>query len=172
MTRSHTWGFYGHLMLTERAGHTARAAIYAVALIPTGVAALWTRYPATSPDRPSRWLLVRHTAVTVLLGAVAWILAGVIALMVIRGAFYGLVDNGPYDDAWGGPTRGGAWLVHFAVSVPIAALAVLLLAGVAYLHRQMSRRLDGGHIARWVTPVVVVLGTAVTLFVVAWTRQL
>ncbi|RAJ67000.1 hypothetical protein K378_02366 [Streptomyces sp. Amel2xB2] len=126
--------------------------------------------PRTPPPGTGR--TVAHAVLTVLLGALAWILAGVLLLAVARGPFYGFVDHGPYDDSWGGPGRGGAWLAHAVAATPCAVAAAGLLYGVAALHRRLTAPLRGGRRARWVLPVVLLCGAAGALFVIAWVRQL
>jgi hypothetical protein len=63
----------------------------------------------------------------VALGALALIPVGAEVLCVARGLCYGLVDRGPYNHSWGGPTLAGAWAAHFAVSLPLVALGLLVL---------------------------------------------
>ncbi|MFC8229901.1 hypothetical protein [Streptomyces sp. NPDC057287] len=60
-----------------------------------------------------------------------------------RGPFHGFVDQGPYDHSWGGPGRAGAWLAHFAISVPCSLAAIAALYGVASLHRRLTAPPDG-----------------------------
>ncbi|QPP09931.1 hypothetical protein G4Z16_29890 [Streptomyces bathyalis] len=113
-----------------------------------------------------------HAAATVLLGVLALLPAGVLLLAVLRGPFYGFVDHGPYDDAWGGPGRTGAWLAHFAVALPLAAAAAGLLCGLTHLHRLMTAPLRGAHRPLWVVLSVPLIGLAGALFVTAFVRQL
>jgi hypothetical protein len=49
---------------------------------------------------------------SVLLGAVVALAVGLEVLFVAWGVLYGLVDPGPYNNSWGGPSRVGAWLAH------------------------------------------------------------
>ncbi|TDD98082.1 hypothetical protein [Jiangella asiatica] len=63
------------------------------------------------------------------------VLLAIACLAVARGALYGLVDDGPYDGAWGVPTRTGAWLVHLAVSIPVCAVVVALLGATSDARR-------------------------------------
>jgi hypothetical protein len=153
----------------------------AVVLLPRGLAALaaactgrtMTARRLLRADRgPAAPLLAAHAVLTVLLGALAWVLAGVLALAVTRGPFYGLVADGPYDDAWGGPTLAGAWLAHFAVSVPLAAVATTLLYGLTCLHHRTTGPLRGVRRPRWALPVALLSGVAGALFVVAFLHQL
>lgn len=176
-----------------RAGRSVpRALAYAVSVAPLGLLSLVTAL--VSPERTAeRWerLAARvtggaggsgrppgpagafgHAVMSVLLGLVAWVLILLVLLMVARGALYGVVDPGPYDDAWGGPSLAGAWLVHLAVSIPVAALAVLLATGVTGLHVRLTGRLQGAATPGWVLPVALLLCAAAALFVVGWTSQL
>lgn len=116
--------------------------------------------------------LALHALLTVLLGTLAWVLAGMAVLAVVRGLFYGFVDDGPYDDAWGGPGRAGAWLAHFAIGTPLALVGAGLICGLAVLHTRLTAPLRGEARPLWVLPVVLVSGAAGALFVTAWLRQL
>ncbi|MGI5352306.1 hypothetical protein ACQEU8_29555 [Streptomyces sp. CA-250714] len=116
--------------------------------------------------------VIAHAALTVLLGVLALILAGVLALGTARGLFYGFVDSGPYDDSWGGPSKAGAWLAHFGVSLPISAAAIGLLYGLAALHRRLTAPLRGERRPAWVLPTVLLSCLATALFLFAFIRQL
>ncbi|MGH3566803.1 MAG: hypothetical protein ACRDRH_12370 [Pseudonocardia sp.] len=120
---------------------------------------------------PGRVWLAGHAVMSVLLGLVGWMLIAIVGLMVARGALYGFVDAGPYDQAWGGPTLGGAWITHFAVSLPILAASMLLAVGVTGLHRRTTRRLEGTRAPWWVVPIVFMACAAAALFFIAWSRQ-
>ncbi|GAA2958752.1 MULTISPECIES: NUDIX domain-containing protein [Streptomyces] len=63
--------------------------------------------------RPGGARVTGHAVLTVLMGALSLVLAALFVLAVARGALYGFVGQGPYDTSWGGPSRAGAWLVHF-----------------------------------------------------------
>ncbi|MFD4728796.1 hypothetical protein ACPCI1_16025 [Streptomyces seoulensis] len=90
-----------------------------------------------------------------------------------RGVLFGLVDRGPYDHSWGGPTRGGAWLAHFAVGLPVAAAGLALLWCVAYLDDRLGARfVRGERTGAWVLPVALLACAAGAVFVVAWVHQL
>ncbi|UNS96924.1 hypothetical protein MMF93_10685 [Streptomyces tubbatahanensis] len=122
--------------------------------------------------RPGAARLVAHAALTVLLGVVALIPVGMLVLFVARGVLYGFVDDGPYDTSWGGPSRAGAWLAHFAVSCPVAVAATAVLYGLAGLHRRMTAPLRGERRGGWVLPTVWLSCLAGALFLVAFVRQL
>ncbi|MFE0762163.1 hypothetical protein [Streptomyces smyrnaeus] len=113
-----------------------------------------------------------HAVLTVLLGVLALIPVAVLTLLIARGPFYGFVDSGPYDDSWGGPSKAGAWLAHFGVSLPLAAVAIGLLYGLAALHRRMTAPLRGERRPVWVLPTGLLGCLAGGLFLVAFVRQL
>ncbi|WP_433648759.1 hypothetical protein ACQP2C_17305 [Micromonospora zamorensis] len=122
--------------------------------------------------RPGTVAVLGHALLSLLLGAVALLPLGVQLLMVLRGALYGVVVSGPYTDAWGGPTRAGAWLVHFLVGLPVAAAGLAALIGIAAVHQRLTRRLDGERGPRWLIPAVLLMALAGVLLFVAWTRQI
>ncbi|MGP3976909.1 hypothetical protein ACTWQF_23430 [Streptomyces sp. 8N114] len=153
----------------------------AVTLFPVGLFALVmalggqggpARRALRAQPGASAMRVVVHAALTVLLGVLALILAGVIAMGTTRGLFYGFVDSGPYDDSWGGPSKAGAWLAHFGVSVPISAAAIGLLYGLAALHRRLTAPLRGERRPAWVLPTVLLSCVAAALFLVAFVHQL
>jgi hypothetical protein len=169
-----------------------RSLAYAAAILPLGLVSLvtaagspegtarrWERLAAPSPGerggagaRPTITRVIGHAVMSVLLGAVAWVLLLAIATMIARGALYGFFEPGPYDTSWGGPSRTGAWLAHFAIATPAAAVTVVLAGGVARLHANLTGRLQGAPTPGWVLPVALLLCAATALFVFAWTRQL
>jgi len=144
-------------------------------------AAPWWRWLRTrvlgapSPQatrRPGFFALVGHALLSVLLGTAALMLLGIEVVFVLRGVFYGLVDRGPYNNSWGGPTRAGAWLAHFLVGVPFTVAGLLALIGIAAIHQRLTLALDGGRRAPWLVPVTLVISLAGALFFVAWLQQL
>ncbi|MFC8720190.1 hypothetical protein [Kitasatospora sp. NPDC057198] len=143
-----------------------RAAVLLPLSLARGGAALTGRRP-----RPARALL--HSAVGLPLGALALVAVGVELLAVLRGFLYGIVDSGPYDHAWGGPSRAGAWLVHAALSAPLAAAALGLLWLVAELDTRLGSHLLRGERPRaWVWPTALIACAGGALFVAAWIHQL
>ncbi|MFC7549755.1 hypothetical protein [Plantactinospora sp. GCM10030261] len=129
--------------------------------------------PPLPPTRRPGWSrTATHTALSLLLGATALIPVGLVLLFVSRGVLYGVVDPGPYDTAWGGPSRGGAWLAHFLVGVPIMAAGLAFGALVVEVHRRLTAALTGRPTGRWVVPVALLLALVGATFVVAWTRQI
>lgn len=147
-----------------------RSLAYCAALLPVGLAVLmwpgpaaarwWLRLRAfrgggvRAEPVASRAAVAGHAVLSLLLGIVALIPYGLPAF-VVRGVGYGLVDPGPYDHSWGGPTRAGAWTVHFLVSLASAAAAVSLLDGLAAVHSRLSAGLAGRRPAGWVFVVAV-----------------
>jgi hypothetical protein len=179
---------------TRRAPRTAgRSLVYCAALVPlaigatvaalTGrgrVAIAWWRWLRTRvlgapmPDAtrtPGYFAVVGHALASVLLGTAALMPLSIEVVFLLRGVFYGLVDRGPYDTSWGGPTRAGAWLAHVLVGVPIAGVGLLALVGIAAVHQRLTVALDRGRPAGWLIPVTLVVSLAGTLLFVAWLHQ-
>lgn len=121
---------------------------------------------------PDRARMMGHAVLTVLLGALSLVLAALFVLAVARGALYGLVDRGPYDTSWGGPSRAGAWLAHFAAATPAGCAALAAMYGTASLQRRVTAPLRGERRARWVLPTALISTPAGALFVIAFIRQL
>ena len=166
----------------------ARRVGYATALLPASVGAIgavavgrpdtarrwWARISETeaSSRQPSAPRLLAHALLSIPLGLLSLIPIGIEILFVLRGILYPLVDHGPYTHSWGGPSVGGAWLAHFAISLPFAAAGL----GALWILGQWHSRLTGG---TWghkvglvpVLALVPVLGAAAML-VIAWTHQL
>ncbi|MFI6232211.1 hypothetical protein ACIBD9_01465 [Micromonospora sp. NPDC050784] len=129
--------------------------------------------PTAVPGRrPGTVAVLGHALLSLLVGAVALLPLGVELLMVLRGVLYGVVDPGPYDHSWGGPTRAGAWLAHFLVGLPLAAAGLAALIGIAAVHQRLTRRLDGERGPLWLLPTVLLMAVAGALLFVAWTRQI
>lgn len=168
-----------------------RSAGYAALIAPTGIvglaAALAGRDPAlrwvrrTAAPKGHTWnstgyrprlRLVAHYLMSVLLGLVAWMLFAIVAMMIARGALYGIVDPGPYDDSWGGPSHAGAWLVHFVMSLPVIALALMLVTGVARLHYIVAGSIYGHRPPRWAASMAVITCVGAAVFFIAWLRQI
>ena len=176
-----------HHMTTSRPRRLIRSAAYTTALLPVAlidVAATacgrserdvgsWQKLagrPAidADPAQPvilaNPALILGHALLSILLGLTALIPFGVILAFLFRGVLYGLVDHGPYDNSWGGPTRTGAWLVHFLISAPAAAAAILLLAGLAAVHQRLNQ-------PRFIALAILIPLPAAAFFV-AWLHQI
>ncbi|WP_157987804.1 hypothetical protein [Jiangella endophytica] len=100
------------------------------------------------------------------------LLIAMIALLIVRGPFYGLVESGPYDGAWGGPSRSGAWLVHAALAVPIGLVAGALLVASERLRRRLVLQEQGEPAAWWARPVAALAVALAAVWVVLWVGQL
>ena len=133
----------------------------------------WQRLRGEPATQPVRGLPVAGNALMgLVLGVLAVIPLGIEALFVARGVLYGVVDGGPYDTSWGGPTRGGAWLAHFLVGVPFALAGLAALSGLALLHRRWTAHLAGERGGAWVVPVALLACGAAALLFVAWLHQI
>ncbi|MET8231065.1 hypothetical protein ABZS77_10355 [Micromonospora sp. NPDC005298] len=127
---------------------------------------------AVTGRRPGPVAVLGHAVLSLLLGAVALLPLGVELLMVLRGVLYGLVDRGPYDSSWGGPTRAGAWLAHFLVGLPLSVAGLAALIGIAAVHQRLTAGLDGEPRPRWLIPTTLLTAFAGALLFVAWTHQI
>ncbi|MFB7592247.1 hypothetical protein [Streptomyces sp. NPDC056169] len=106
------------------------------------------------------------------LGLLALVPLGVEILLVLRGVLYPLVDQGPYDHSWGGPTMGGAWVVHFLVALPFAALGLGALGQLSRLHSRLAGGMWGRKVGLWPVLALVASTGAGVVLVIAWTHQL
>jgi hypothetical protein len=141
----------------------------ALALAPSTRLARRTFEIAETPSGARR---IVHGLTALLLGLVSWVLFAFVALTFARGALYPIFDHGPYDDAWGGPTLGGAWLVHFVLSTVFQAVVLLLVAGIGALNRRLSDPYRGARTGAWAWVIATIICLATVLFVVAWSRQI
>jgi hypothetical protein len=162
----------------------ARGLVYCALLIPRSVFALiaalcgrtdaavarWPRRAATG--RPGLVPVAGHALISLLLGAAALVPLGVELACVLRGVFYGLVDPGPYDQSWGGPSRAGAWAAHFLISLPLAAAGLLVLIGIAAVHQRLSPVLAGRRPVPWVIPVALAIPLPAVALFIAWLHQI
>jgi hypothetical protein len=172
------------------AGVAARSIVNCVALIPFAMLALiaalcgrteaaarwWRRLPPGTPaepsGRPGPVLVAGHALISLLLGAAALVPLGVELAFVARGVLYGLVDHGPYNHSWGGPSRAGAWAAHFLISLPMAAAGVLVLIGIAAVHQRLAPVLAGRRPARWVIPAALAIPVPAVALFIAWLHQI
>src|SRR5262249_34823761 len=137
-----------------RAGRRAGADIvHAAVLLPASLAEFAAALAGGPPPRAPR---VPHAGMGVGVGTLALLPVGPEVFFVVRGVLYGVVDQGPYDNAWGGPTRAGAWLAHFGIGLLSAAAGLALLWCIAQLHRKLGARwLRGERTGAWVVPTAV-----------------
>ncbi|WP_426402935.1 hypothetical protein ACN9M0_01210 [Streptomyces sp. R-07] len=126
----------------------------------------------SSPGRPGAWRLSAHALLCVPLGLLALIPVGIEILFVLRGVLYPLVDHGPYDHSWGGPSMAGAWIVHFLVALPFAAAGLGALWLLGRLHSRLAGWMWGRRVGPG--PVLALLLSSVAGFVlvIAWIHQL
>jgi hypothetical protein len=107
------------------------------------------------------------------LGLMSWFLLMLAVTAVVRGPFYGFVEDGPFGPGtWGGPTKAGAWAVHAAVSLPAIVVFLLALRGIAWLQAALVRGLDETTTRRWVLPATIALTAGGLLFFWSWLQQL
>lgn len=170
----------------------ARRVGYAAALLPASVAtvgavvvgrlnrarAWWARAgeqgsaTQTSSGGPGAARLLGHALLCVPLGLLALIPVGIEILCVLRGVLYPLVDRGPYNHSWGGPSVGGAWLAHFGVAVPFGAAGVGALWLLGCLHSRLAGWIWGRKVG--LGPVIATTAASVggVVLVIAWIHQL
>lgn len=128
-----------------------------------------TRSQRTSPGGPE---LFGHGMVSSVLGALSWFLVMLLVMAVVRGPFYGLVEDGPFGTGtWGGPTKAGAWAAHAAISVPIIVGLLFAFRGIAWLHEALVRRLYG-LAGRWVLPATIAVCAGGVMLTWSWIQQL
>jgi hypothetical protein len=122
--------------------------------------------------RPGGGELFGFGLVTSVLGVVSWFLGMLLVMAVVRGAFYGFVEDGPFGaGTWGGPTKAGAWAVHAAISVPIIAGLIFVFRGIGWLHGALVRRLYGVA-GGWVLPATISVCTGGLWLIWSWIQQL
>ncbi|MEU1543991.1 hypothetical protein ABZ461_39125 [Actinacidiphila glaucinigra] len=126
----------------------------------------------TSNGGPGAARLLAHALLCVPLGLLALIPMGIEILFVLRGVLYPLVDRGPYNHSWGGPSVGGAWLAHFGVGVPLAVAGVGALWLLGRLHSRLAGWMWGRKVG--LAPVIATAAASVggIALVIAWTHQL
>ncbi|WP_369148851.1 hypothetical protein [Streptomyces sp. R44] len=175
-----------------RTARFARRVGYAAALLPAAVVtvgavvagrsdrarAFWARVDEPDPAlpavarRPGAGRLLAHALVCVPLGLLALIPVGIEVLFVLRGVLYGLVDQGPYDHSWGGPTLAGAWITHFLVALPFAAAGLGALWLIDRLRSRLAGRLWGRRVGAGPVFALLVSSAAGVVLVIAWIHQL
>ena len=145
-----------------------RSHLLAGITIPARTFSLLTRPQQSGPAaRP------RRAAILLLGELLPWLLVmGMAVLSVVRGAFYGFVDDGPYDDSWGGPTRAGAWLAHFGVGLVSLFVAAVALIGLGALRTRLERPAYGEKAPRWAAAVAIFLLIFSVYLLGAWIAQI
>ena len=120
------------------AGRRAGADIVrAAVLLPVSLAEFGA---ALAGGRPQRARRLAHAGMGILLGTLSLLPVGLEAFFVVRGVLYGVIDQGPYGNAWGGPTRAGAWLAHLGIGLLVAAAGLALLWCIAQVHCKLGTR--------------------------------
>jgi hypothetical protein len=116
---------------------------------------------------------VLNSLVSLVLGLLSWFLVMMLVTAVVRGPFYGFVENGPFGPGtWGGPTKAGAWAVHAAIAIPIIVVIPFILRGLGLLHAASIRSLYGSATSRLVLPATILLAIGGAAFFYSWTQQL
>lgn len=181
----------GHHTLTIR---LLRSIGYAVALVPVSLLAIgrsllgradgvhrtWRRLARFqgSPDpirlrRPGIVGALLSGLMSLALGLLGWFLVMILVIAVVRGPFFGFVEDGPFGPAtWGGPTMAGAWAVHAGVAVPVIVALPFVLRGLGSLQAAAIRRIYGSETSHLVPPATILLATAGAFLFYAWTQQL
>lgn len=147
-----------------------RRAGNALLALPRGLVTMVTA--AGKGARAPLWRTASAGLLGAIVGLVAWFVALLGALAVVRGPLYGLVDRGPYDDSWGGPSLAGAWIVHALVALPFIPVALWALIGIDALVRGVFRRLLHREGPGWPVPVAILVAIAGGLSFVSWANQL
>lgn len=114
---------------------------------------------------------VLHSALSAGVGLLTWYLALLSVIVLVRGLAYPLVSGG-YEDAWGGPTLAGAWLVHAALGLVLAPAFLALVALSGRLQLRLTRTVLGRDGTWWTVPVALVFAALGTVFFLAWIQQL
>ena len=175
-------------------GRVLRSMAYDVLLVPVGGLAMVEAAAGREDEAHWRWRrlarfqrspeLVRlrrpgavsgfgHGLLSRLLGLLSWFLVMLLVTAVVRGPFYGFVEDGPFGPGtWGGPTKAGAWAAHAGISVPIIVVIPLVLRGIGLLQAAVVRRMYGMPTGRWVLPATITVGVAGLVLFTSWLRQL
>ncbi len=178
----------------RRLRRLARSIAYDVLLVPVGVRTMADAVLGEAKTAVRRWrrlgrLLSQESAagaspvgvgrvfgyglLSSVLGLMSWFLLMLAVTAVVRGPFYGFVEDGPFGPGtWGGPTKAGAWAVHAAVSLPAIVVFLLALRGIAWLQAALVRGLDETTTRRWVLPATIALTAGGLLFFWSWLQQL
>ncbi|MFF3772768.1 hypothetical protein [Streptomyces sp. NPDC002232] len=166
-----------------RIGHAASllpAALLTLGVVAAGrpdpARAWWARVDGQDPAAPSRrpgaWRLVGHALTDIPLGLLALVPVGLEILFVLRGVLYPVVEDGPYDHAWGGPGLAGAWAAHFLIGLALAVAGLGALWLLDRLHHRLAGWTWGREVGAGAVCALPVLCAAGGVLVVAWTHQL
>ena len=142
--------------------------------IPGRISALFRgRTPEAVSSDHSRPARPRRAAMLMLGELLPWLIVfGAMVLSLVRGVFYGLVDHGPYDDSWGGPTLAGAWAAHIAVGLLTIAVGAAAVVGLGALRTRIERPAYGQSTPRWAYVVGVFLLIFSVYLLGAWIAQI
>ncbi|MFD8206656.1 hypothetical protein ACFV2S_09670 [Streptomyces sp. NPDC059695] len=169
----------------SRIGHAASllpASLITLGLVAAGrsdrARAWWARVDGQDPAapssarRPGAGRLAAHALMSVPLGLLALVPVGVEILFVLRGVLYPVVDHGPYDHSWGGPSMAGAWAAHFLVGLALAVAGLGVLWLLDRLHFRLAGWTWGRKVGAGAVCALPVLCAAGVVLVIAWTHQL
>ncbi|MDO3649590.1 hypothetical protein [Nocardia mangyaensis] len=160
-------------------GGIRRSVAFALLALPLAFARVRTRLrvprrllrePVTAHDVSLPRCLI-HSVLSAGIGLLCWFLVLLSALVLVRGLAYPLVSGG-YENAWGGPTLAGSWLVHAALGLLIAPGLLGLVAWSGRLQLRLTRKVLGRVGPWWTVPAGVMFAVLGAVFFVAWTQQL
>ncbi|MET7770661.1 hypothetical protein [Nocardia sp. NPDC005366] len=158
----------------------ARWAAYGLAALPISLARVPVRLRVPrrllgariTPRKLTTTRVRLHSTLGAAAGLVAWFAALLATVALVRGVAYPLVAAHDHENSWGGPTLGGAWLVHAALGVGLLPLWGVLLAGLGAIQVGLANRLLGRTGPWWPVPVSLVLAAGGVLLFVAWLHQI
>lgn len=160
-------------------GGIGRSIAFALLALPLAFARVRTRLrvprrllrePVTARD-VSLPRCLTHSVLSAGIGLLCWFLVLLSALVLVRGLAYPLVSGG-YENAWGGPTLVGAWLVHAGLGLLTAPAFLAVVALFGRLQLRLTTTVLGRDGSWWPVPVAVVFAALGAVFFVAWTRQI
>ncbi|MFE3545349.1 hypothetical protein ACFXK0_20500 [Nocardia sp. NPDC059177] len=161
-------------------GALTRTVVFALLALPLAGTRVRTRLRVprrllrvpVSAERVSWWRCGVHSVLAAGVGLVSWFLVLLAIMVLIRGLAYPLLVGDGYENAWGGPTLVGAWLVHALLGLLLAPAFIGLVALLGRLQLRLTRRVLGRAEGWWPVPIAVVFTAVGVLFCIAWTRQL
>jgi hypothetical protein len=173
---------------SRRLHRRGRSVVYDALLLPVGVLTMadailgepetavrrWRRLAtyrlgrAAAPRALTAGQAFAYGLLSALLGLTSVFVMLLMVLAVVRGPFWGFVEDGPVQPGtWGGPTRAGAWTAHALIAVPCVVAFLFALRGIAALQTLLVQGTR-----RWVLPATIVLGAGSLLFFWSWLQQL